>query len=290
MNFQHDLAKMTRQNLENAGITVPTDWDDYHTCMNYLEIHQRCFDSSIPYIVVCSKELLKKLPFLTRDEKMALQDIEKRLENCLTLTPYMSKKIRATNIKNSDFLLKNWDIYHLHLEKLEPPKSRYTKPNLLFFQTKGQVVHLIDVKPHPKGSQWFDRDLLEIIYSNWPWLLTFLNGIKPAESIPDDQVHNMTKRCALIIDFHGRALIPSNIGVATSGNSIKAVQEADRIFNSLKKSEEYLNANEENIRQRIKKDIGINIVNHLDYELIIEDNFFVAYEKISHAKIKLFEA
>ena len=29
----------------------------------------------------------------------------------------MSKQIRAISVSKSDFLLKNWNIYHLHLEK-----------------------------------------------------------------------------------------------------------------------------------------------------------------------------
>ena len=289
MDLQHDLAEIAKQDLINVGITIPTDWDDYAVCMNYLEIHQRWFDSSIPYRVVYSKELLGKLTSLTQEEKLALQDIEKCLNKCVPLTPYMSKGIRETNIKKSDFLLKNWNIYHLHLEKLTTPKNYYTKPNLLFFQPKGNVVHFIDVRPHPRGAEWFDRDLFEIIYSNWPWLLTFLRGAKPTHTIPDDQVHNMTKNMNIIIDFHGGALFPSNLGVASSGNSTKAVMEANKIFNSLKKSEEYLKENEDAIKQGIKNDMGITAEGTLDYELIVEDNFFVAYEKTYHAKIRLFE-
>lgn len=289
LDLQHDLAKIAKQDLINAGMTIPTDWDDYAICINYLEIHQRWFDSSIPYRVVYSKELLKKLTSLTQEEKLALQDIEKCLNKCKPLTLYMSKGIRETNIKKSDFLLKNWNIYHLHLEKLTPSKNYYTKPNLLFFQPKGNVVHFIDIRPHPKGSEWFNRDLLEIIYSNWPWLLTFLKEVKPLQSIPDDQIHSITKNMNIIIDFHGGALSPSNLGVASSGNSIKAVMETNRIFNALKKNEDYLRENEDVIKQELENDIGITVDNSLDYELIVEDNYFVAYEKTYHVKIKLFE-
>lgn len=289
MNFQNDLAQMLKEELLQDGINIPSDWDDYHICMNYLQISHRWFNSSVPYKVIHSKELMDKLPLLTKAERDALHDIETRLGSCKSLTSYMSRDISKTDIKKSDFLLKNWDIYHLHLEQLLPPKIRYTLPNLLFFQSKGNVVHLIDVKPHPKGATWFDRDLLEIIYNIWPWLLRYKKGLKPTQSILDDQVHDVLKHSVTFLDFHDGILMPTNIGVATSGDSSMAVCEADRIFNSLKKSEEYLKDNEDEIKSYIANELGMNIDFPLDYELIIENDFFVAYEKTTHIKQRMFE-
>lgn len=288
MNFKYDLAQILKEELMQSGINIPADWDDYHICMNYLQISHRWFNSSVPYRVIYSKELMEKLPLLTKTERDALRDIEERLGCCKSLTSYMSRDISKTEIKKSDFLLKNWDIYHLHLEQLLPPKIRYTLPNLLFFQPKGSVVHFIDIKPHPKGATWFDRDLLEIIYKNWPWLLKYLKGLKPTQSISDNQIHDALKHCVTFLEFHGGVLMPTNIGVASSGDSSMAVRETDRIFNSLKKSEEYLKNNEEEIKNHISNELGINIGFPLDYELIIENGFFVAYEKTTKLKQKLF--
>ena len=38
------------------------------------------------------------------------------------------------------FHAKNWEIYHVHLEKVQKNK-KCTNPHLLFFQIKGQVAH-----------------------------------------------------------------------------------------------------------------------------------------------------
>ena len=110
MDFKHDLAQYAKQELIEAGITVPSEWDDYHICLNYYEISQRWFDSSVPYKVLYSKELLEKIPFLSKEEQDAIKEIEECLLKCKTITPYMSKLIRKTDMKTSDFLLKNWGI------------------------------------------------------------------------------------------------------------------------------------------------------------------------------------
>lgn len=287
MNFQHDLAQIAYEELTQAGITVPSSWDDYHICLNYMEISHRWFDSSIPYYVIYSKELLQKLPTLSLEEQKAIKDIEWCLGHCQTITPYMSRLIKDTSMRKSDFLLKNWDIYHLHLEKLTPPLMNFTKENLLFFQVKGQVAHFIDVKKHPRANSWFDRGLLEIIYNNWPYLLRYLHGVKPTAQIPDNEVHNALKSMVCILDFHGGALIPTNMGVATSGNSSMAVRETDRLFNMLRAAEKNLLDNENSIKKEIFAATGLKCENP-HYQLITEDGFFVAYEKATHAKIKLF--
>lgn len=88
MNFMHDLAEISRKELNQAGIVVPRNWDDYTVCMKYLDIHHGFFDPSVSYMVAYSKELKKKLPTLTSKEQDAIKDIEERLkpENQLSHT------------------------------------------------------------------------------------------------------------------------------------------------------------------------------------------------------------
>lgn len=289
MNFQHDLAEISKKELVDSNIKVPNDWDDYHILLNYIETSKRWFDCSVPYRVVYSEELLQKLSLLTPDELVAIKDIEKCLSECKPITAYMSKLIRRSEMNKSDFFLKNWDIYHLHLEKLTAIKTKFTKENLLFFQKKGNIVHFIDVRKHPKGSEWFVKDLLEIVYNNWPWLLVYLKGVKPTSNIPDSYVHELTKSAVTIIDFHGGALMPTTLGVASSGHSSWSVQKANHYFNSLKKCEQELIEKENEICEFAYKEHKIKAKAPLDYELIIEKNWFVAYEKTYKIKIKLFK-
>lgn len=198
----------------------------------------------------------------------------------------MSREINTTSMRTSDFLLKNWEIYHVHLEKIQPDKPALN-PNLLFFQVKGQVVHFIDVKPHPTGSDWFDRELLEIVYQNWPNLLVYRSDLKPSEIIPDSKVHGITKRCVAFIPFHGGSLFPTSLGVTSSGDSGTAVRMADYIFNSFVLWEKQLEANPESIREEIRR-LHLPMPENLDFSLIIENNYFVAYEEHALIKVRMF--
>lgn len=150
MDFRHDFAVMAREDIRCIGIAFPPEWDDYKVCTRFLQIKQRRFNSSIPYYVLYSKELLQKLPLLSSDDQAVIRRIEWCLKNCYPITPYMSKAINTFSMKKSDYMLKNWEIYHLHLERTDMDR-KCKNPNLLFFQAKGQVVHFIDVKSIPKG-------------------------------------------------------------------------------------------------------------------------------------------
>lgn len=288
MDFQNDLTKLLKQKMQKENIYIPTDWDNFQICMSYFEVSHRCFDSSVPYKVLYSNELIKKLPYLPIEDQKAIKDIESRLEHCKSLTTYMSKDITTVSTKKSDFFLKNWNIYHLHLEERIPPKV-FTKENLLFFQPKGKVVHFIDVKTHPRGKGWANIDLIKIVYNNWPWLLRPIKGIKSVDNLTENEIYQLNKKAVYMINLDKQVFIPTNLGVASSGNSIMAIKTTQTIFNALKESEQWLKDNEEVIKKKISKDLGVNVNRTLDYELIIESNFYVAREKNSNAEIKLFE-
>lgn len=158
---------------------------------------------------------------------------------------------------------------------------------MLFFQIKGQVAHFIDVKKHPQGSDWFDRDLLEIVYQNWPNLLVYPNGLRPCENLPDNQIYELTKRCVAFIPFHGGVLFPTSMGVMSSGDSGTAVRAIQFIFNSFALWEKQLEKDEKRLRTEINR-IHHPMPEKLDFSLIIEKNNFVAYEEYAQIKVKMF--
>lgn len=151
------------------------------------------------------------------------------------------------------------------------------------------MVHLIDVRKHPKGIEWFVRDLLETVYDNWPWLLHYLPGYALIETIEDHDVHNALKNMVVPVPFRNGILIPTTLGVASSGDSGMAVKYAYSILNRLQLWEIDLKKNEEDIRKGIWDTMSLQITDPLDYVLIVEDGFFVAYETHSKAKIKMFK-
>ena len=280
MNFGKDLATVFRVILKEKGIHVGKDWDDYHVVMNYMEIQRRwLYDANVKFDIEVSKQLSEKIKFLSPLELQSYNDILVRMKTGQSLEPYMSRLIYNTNISKSDFLLKNWNIYHLHLEKIgKENKFEGKSSNLLFFQLEGNVIYLIDIKPHPKGATWFDRDLLEIVFENWPNLLRYEKGMKPTIDIPDNEIHKGLKNMVVMISFHDGMLLPTNLGVATSGDSNWAVQFTDRIFNSFRIAEKELRDHEDEIKLEIFNQEYKYPSHKLDYVLRIEDGKFFAYE------------
>lgn len=286
MNFRHDFAEIAKRELNCLGIFVPKDWDDYKIALKFFQVKQRRMNSDIPYVVVYSQELLHKLPELSSKDQAAVRHIEWCLKNRKPITCYMSREINTTSMKASDFMLKNWEIHHVHLEKIQPDKPALNQ-NLLFFQVKGQVVHFIDVKLHPTGSSWFDRDLLEIVYRNWPNLLIYKSGIKPSEIIPDDKIYELTKHIVTFISFHGGILFPTGLGVMSSGDSGKAVRTIQSIFNNFALWEKWLEENETSLKAEINR-LHHPVPKKLDFSLMIEENHFIAYEEYAQIKKKMF--
>lgn len=132
--------------------------------------------------------------------------------------------------------MKNWNIFHAHLGRLpENSMQCHRSDRLLFFTHNNNNVYLIDVKKHPKGSEWFDKELILIIYRNWPELLHPVSCIKPAgkNTIPDESYFELSKHVIIPIQIEGKFYMPTNFGVATSGDSQIAVEQTDLFFMEL---------------------------------------------------------
>ena len=287
MDLFHDLANIFNNKMLAAGITVPTTLDDSKVVSFFLELKQRWINQSLPYMVVYSRELRMKYCYLPEEEQHAIKTIEECFAECKPLAPYLSKLISETDVGKSDFLLKNWGINHVHLEERTITHWRFTNPNLLLFIIKGKVVHFIDVVKHPTGAEWFNREWIEIINSNWPWLLSPIGGMIPTQRIPDNQRHKLSKRIVAALDFHGESIMPSNFGVTLSGNSVKATLQTQRIKNELQRMEKQIQKRDAEIKKEIKDKTGIEI-STTSFSLQIKEGRIYANEETTDYNILLF--
>ena len=90
-----------------------------------------------------------------------------------------------------------------------------------------------------------------------------------------------------MIPFRDGSLFPTNMGVAASGDSNLAVRTTDWICNMLREWQIELEKRKYDIRKLIRK-AGVKPPARFDYELIVENGFFMAYERQTHAKIRMF--
>ena len=103
MDFKNDFVEIASEILRKEGVTIPTEWNSRDICINFFELTYRWFDSSIPYHVVYSQELLAKVSSLTDDEQNAIKNIEKCLNNCEKITQYMIFVYPRPNYKGSQW-------------------------------------------------------------------------------------------------------------------------------------------------------------------------------------------
>lgn len=287
VNFTHDIANLFKKAFISQGIKIPLSWDDKDVCLNYFELQKRWLKNNIQYKVFYSKELLTKLPSLSVEEQKIIKKIESKLKSGKNITSFMSKLIRNTDIEKSDFFMKNWNIYHLHIEEIKSLNQKYTNSNLLFFHPTEDSVYFIDVRPHPSGSSWYCKDLIEIEHNNWPNLHKYLKGFKPTNYIPDNKMHNTLKHFITTVDFHDGILFPSNMGVVASGNSYEAVYKSNYLFSIFDIIERKLKEQEKEIVRKIKESSNITHIEELKYELVIENDSFVVIETNYSAKINI---
>ena len=289
MNFRHDLATKKKKKLHDLGVQTDANWSDHTLCVKFHDIKKRFFYSHQKYNVVYSDVLIKKISSLSLQESTTLQTIRYNLENQISIFPYLSRLIKKNSTKNSDFMLKNWNIYHTHLGKLDSGKQQCSRTkNLLFFTFKGNTVYFIDVKSHPKGSGWFDKELIEIIYDNWKELLNIIQGGEAMEP-PNQNIFELTKKSVVIINIRGVAVLPTNLGVASSGDSNEAVRSINYVFNTLRNWEVRIKEDDYEFRENHFKQTNIVIPSTatLHYELIIENDRFFACSKEYGVKIRL---
>ena len=119
MNFQHDLRIIAEEALKKMGVIPDQNWSDHKTCAKFYDIKKRFFPSYRKYKLEYSNEINKQIPNLPPESLQALNDICQRLENQISITPYLSDRIKTTSMKKSDLLLKVWNIYHAHLDELQ---------------------------------------------------------------------------------------------------------------------------------------------------------------------------
>ena len=289
MNFRHDLATIYKKKLHDLGVQTDANWSDHTLCVKFHDIKKRFFYSHQKYNVVYSDVLIKKISSLSLLESTTLQTIRYNLENQISIFPYLSDFIKENSIKTPDYMLKNWNIYHAHLGEVNNSKPKCIRTdNLLFFTFERNTVYFIDVKSHPKGSGWFDKELIEIIYDNWKELLSIIPGGEAMEP-PNQNIFELTKKSVVIINIRDVAVLPTNLGVASSGDSNEAVRSINYVFNTLRDWEVLIKEHDHKVREDYFKqtNIAIPTTATLHYELIIENDRFIAYSKEYGVKIRL---
>lgn len=242
INFIADAQNIFKEKLESKGIKLKHNDDAIISWFTYCErlISRR------------QRKILKAKEFSCPYKyKEKLKKLEQCIEKGVDLTPYLSRGIMDCG--HDDLMLYDWGIYHLHVsDELDIKKDDgFMKRSalLLYVLVRDDSVYFIKTVYHNEGKyMWAKKELMEIIYDNWAFLLksSIVNNISKGK------ITDMEKK--VIRDKHGNSFVylkngivlaPPNLGAVADGTSLKVVIEADRLKGWL-----------ENIQKYILKNIG----------------------------------
>lgn len=149
--------------LKEYNVKLRGNEDEKELQIIYDDLKKKYFIRDKKYNVIVSKNFMYRYPLLTKNQKIAINDIKDRLENGLTIRPYLSNNHYIEKASKEDELLTLHNIYHLHLNfagKYERHVKRTGK--LLFITYDNENVYFLDVKKHPIGIEWNDEDIINI--------------------------------------------------------------------------------------------------------------------------------
>ena len=187
--------------------------------------------------------------------KDKVDNITELLKCGQSIKPYLNRDVKHIFKKNcpKDFLLNDWDLYHLHLGELKPNANFCDRTKyVLFCRITNNDVYLIQILDHTEDSSFACRQLLTIIRDNWieQFNVHKLNDILGMEREFSDSEYRQLREAGIctILNIDGDYCISPNMGVASSGDSSMDVQIAMRQFHVLEVLQKHiLNSSKKNL-------------------------------------------
>lgn len=254
-DFFEDVRKDAEATLAGDGVNVPAGMDVHRTLVEVFHFKQRVL-RPMPRTVVWSKELRARQ--LTADQHTAVGRIARELEQGADTRRRMTKQIRTAGY--NDGLLTDWGIHHMHIgEKVGPDGFIERGGPLLFVFVVGGTAYLLDLLDH---GAFADEELIEILHGNWPEVMAarLAPGFVPGSLSPkltSAQRKKMRQKFTFATETKdGTIYVPPGGGIVTSGHSVMAVDEANRILNLVHPAEEWAREHADWMATQIERGVG----------------------------------
>ncbi|WP_404333668.1 hypothetical protein [Planococcus rifietoensis] len=272
INLSKDWESLIKNKLIEQGHVVPPYEDKlqlgiYFCNLEYMRI------PSVRRKIYISNEFKCPPQYKKRVEKL-----KKMIERGENINPYLSTG--TSRIRNRDYLLYDWNIYHIHLGKHDSDKkfSRRTKELLFAYITKSEA-YFLNVFDH---DNFANKDLLHVIHKNWPEVIKpFLlhSSIKMEDTLPSEATHLFRKNG--ISSFtkldSGEIYYPPGRGIVSTSDSARAVDSTLKLLNILHKVEREIVNNPKEFLLKIYENTGIKL-NYFHIELKINRGIFFLKE------------
>ncbi len=273
--------------LDNEKYSYLKNLEPQNLYFQYLSNSKR-IPPAKPRNVHLSKELINSDLYNTYKDKV--ENITELLKSGQSIKPYLNRDVKHIFKKNcpKDFLLNDWNLYHLHLGELKPNANFCDRTKyVLFCKITNNDVYLIQILDHTEDSSFACRQLLTIIRDNWieQYNVHKLNGISTigGKEVNDFEYRQLREAgICTILNIDGDYCISPNMGVASSGDSSMDVQIAMRQFHVLEVLQKHiLNSSKKiydfiircNIRHKKPNRIHLKL-KHIDNNVLIAQDIF----------------
>ncbi len=199
-----------------------------------------------------SKEFLCPVLYNT-----ALENFEKKVRMGETLIPFLSDKLLDASY--SDRMLNDWNIYHFHLTNRFNDNGWAKRSDYeLFAYVTDTDMYMIQVYKHSNSMIYYQKEIVEIIYNNWPELIErfHIKGVNSlAEKYCDKQYKILRDSNISTFIELGDSLIFGMIGggYMSDGSSGEAMRRSDFWHNRLKQVQTIIINNMHLLTQTIKQ-------------------------------------
>ena len=238
------IKKYFNINLDDNKYSYLKDLKPQDLYLCYLSNSKR-IPPAKPRKVHLSEELINSDLYNTYRDKV--EKIVELLKKGQSIRPYLNKDVKHIFKKNcpKDFLLNDWNLYHLHLGELKPNAKFCDRTrHVLFCRIAENDVYLVQILDHTEDSSFACRQLLTIMRDNWiaQYNVHKLNDILGMEKEFSDSEYRQLREAGIctILNIDGDYCISPNMGVVSSGDSSMDVQIAIRQFHILEVLQEYI--------------------------------------------------
>lgn len=208
------------------------------------------------------------------DHQVGWNVLKKKIEDGEDLSAHLS--LRIQNAEDTDHMLFEWGIYHLHLgiglHPKNPDFQARTGP-VLFGIPSPETFYAIGVYGH---NSWSELAVMERVHKNWPEITQKhkINGAISLAYIPtDDERKTLRAKNINVLTqlADGTVLGPMKGGFSAAGIGTNAVIQADREKSKIEDLQAKVMSQQEDIKQELMKE-GFVGTGEVKAKLILDKN------------------
>ena len=286
MSFKSDLTGIIRLEFKRYGIECNADKMEVdELAARYCEMLKRHI-APVRRTVHLSNEIHGSLEKLTQTSASELLDtaleardatfeLRRLLSNGNDVTRFLSKRIKDApeTQRVHDKLLWDYGMYHFHLSKDTDSTGFVRRSDYLLFAIVTQDhVYFVDVRPHhdPKGLQWVHQDLLTIVHSNWPELISphVMRGVQGTVLTDEQKKELRRKNVNHVPELGNQAVAPLGWGSTMAGSSMRCMYWAHKLLHEIRRHQSYFDAQPSDLLSALES-IGVDTTAGAHFELVL---------------------